>query len=60
MTNSTVIFDLCILILSALNFYDWFYTAVFLHLILVKWTLGYAKHKESKYSSVAVAASIYA
>jgi hypothetical protein len=27
---------------------------------LVKWTLGYAKDKESKFSSIAAAASIYA
>jgi hypothetical protein len=45
---------------SALNFYDWFYTAVFLRLILVKWTLGYEKDKESKFSSIVGAASIYA
>ena len=44
---------------SALNFYDWFYTAVFLCPLLVKWTLGYAKDKESKFSPIAAAASIY-
>jgi len=50
----------CFRPISTLNFNNWFYPAVFLCSITVKWTFGYEKDKESKFRSIVGTAQIYA